>query len=477
MFKNKYNFMEIKTALTYDDVLLVPKRSEIKSRNDVNTTTKLSKNISLRLPLVSANMDTVTESEMAIKMALMGGIGIIHRFCSIDQQVKEVKKVKRKQNVIIEKPFTINPKETLKDLQEKIKEYNCSSFLVAEGNKLLGIITQRDFMYCTDEDTKIEKLMTPQEKLITVAEDFPLDKVNEILRKNKIEKLPLVNDNFEIKGLITAKDLLNDNGEFASRDDKGRLLVGAAIGVREDFMDRVEALVQAEVDVLVLDIAHGHSVNEIEALKKIKTKYSNIELICGNIATAEAAEDLIKAGADAVKVGIGPGSICTTRITTGFGVPQLQAIMDIYPVCKKYNIPMIADGGIKIPADLVKALVAGADSVMMGGQFSGTEETPGPVITYNGRQYKISRGMASLTAALSRPDAKEKIDQITPEGIEARVPYKGPVKNIVNKFIGGLKSGMSYGNARNIEELRDCKFIRITHSGIRESNSHDNEVL
>lgn len=469
--------MEIKTALTYDDVLIVPERSEIKSRSDVDVTTKFSKHISLKIPLVSANMDTVTESEMAIKIALVGGIGIIHRFCSVEKQVKEVKRVKRKQNVIIEKPFVVSPEETLKDLNKKIKEFNCFSFLVSEENKLLGIITRRDFMYCNNEDIKVKELMTSGKEMITANESILLSEAKNILKNNKIEKLPLVDDNFKIKGLITSKDLLNENGEFASRDNKGRLLVGAAIGVRGDFMERTKALIDAGVDVLVLDIAHGHSVNEINTIKKIKSEYPNIELIGGNIATAEAAEDLISAGVDGVKVGIGPGSICTTRITTGFGVPQLHAIMEIYPVCNKYDIPMIADGGVKIPADLVKALVAGADCVMMGGQFSGTEESPGPVITYNGRQYKISRGMASLTAALSRPNAKENIDQITPEGVEARVPYKGSVKNIINKFIGGLRSGMSYGNAKTIEDLRKCKFIRITNSGMRESKSHDNKVL
>jgi len=325
----------------------------------------------------------------------------------------------------------------------------------------------------------VKDLMTPKHKLITAPYNVRTEIAKELMSKNKIEKLPLVDENFKIKGLITATDIVNSYGEMKSNiDKKGRLLVGAAVGVRDGFMDRVDALVKAETDILVVDIAHGHSINALDAIKTIKNKYPQIEIIGGNIATAQGALDLIKAGADAVKVGIGPGSICTTRITTGFGVPQLTAIINVAQICQKYNIPLIADGGVKQPGDLVKALAAGANSVMMGGQFSGTKESPGPVISYRGRQYKISRGMASLTAALSRPDAKEKINNITPEGVEARVPYRGEVINIISQYIGGLKSGMSYGNARNLDELRkNAEFIRITNAGVVESNSHDNEVL
>ncbi len=472
--------MNIREALTYDDVLLVPKMSQIKSRNDVNTSTKLSKNINLNIPIVSSNMDTVTESRMAIAMARLGGIGIIHRFCSIETQAKEVLRVKRHQSMIVRKPLTINPNNTLKELRAKVKEYGYSGFLVSENgdNKLLGIITKRDYVLENNEEKLVCNLMTPLEKLITAKNEISIEGAKELFAKHKIEKLPIVDENFNIKGLITKKDLVENFDDGASVKDKhGRLLVGAAIGVSGDYMERVDALVDAETDVLVLDIAHGHSINEIDALKNIKNKYRNIEIIAGNIATSSAAKDLIEAGADGLKVGIGPGSICTTRITTGFGVPQLTAIMDIYPLCRAYNIPMIADGGIKQPGDFVKALAAGADSVMLGGQLSGTEETPGPVINYNGRQYKISRGMASLTAALSRPGAKEDINKITPEGVEAKVPYRGPVKDVINKYIGGLRSGMSYGNAKTIPELRDCEFVKITNSGIRESNSHDNELL
>lgn len=471
--------MYIPTALSYDDVLLVPKKSAIKSRHDVETNTQLTKNISLKIPIVSANMDTVTESTMAIAMALEGGIGIIHRFCDISSQVHEVKKVKRKQNIVIGNPFTINTQATLAEFKERSTELGCSSFLVSDdGRELLGIITRRDVVFCGDDSTLVKNIMTPQDKLIVGSINISTDDAKKMLRENKIEKLPLVDENFQIKGLITEKDIMrNSNNVQASKDKLGRLLVGAAVGVRGDYLERAVALTEAGVDVLVLDIAHGHSDNAIEAIKVIKRALPQMEVIGGNIATAQGALDLIEAGVDGVKVGIGPGSICTTRITTGFGVPQLSAILNIAPVCKKYGVPLVADGGIKQSADLVKALAAGADTVMMGGQLSGTEESPGPAINYKGRQYKISRGMASLTAALSRPDAKEKHHQITPEGIEARVPYRGPVKNIIARYLGGLKSGMSYGNAKTISELKECQFIRITNSGMRESDSHDNEVL
>ena len=472
--------MTIKTALTYDDVLLVPQKSSIQSRRDVDMASKLSRNINLKMPLVSANMDTVTESQMAIAMSLAGGIGIVHRFCDIDDQAKEVAKVKRKQNIIIDNPFIVSPQSTLAEVKEKIAEFHCKSFLVTDNSQvLLGILTHRDTIFAKDDKILVHQLMTPKSKLITAPYNISPEKARELMNSNKVEKLPLVDEEFKIKGLITATDIVkNYNNVNASKDSKGRLLVGAAVGVRDDFMARTEALIRAEADVLVLDIAHGHSDNELNAIAQIKAKYPHVELIGGNIATAKAAVDLIKAGVDAVKVGIGPGSTCTTRTTTGFGVPQLTAIFNVSRVCQKHQIPMNADGGIKQPGDFVKAMAAGADTVMMGGQFSGTQETPGPIITYKGRQYKISRGMASLTAALSRPDAKEKLAEITPEGVEARVPYRGPVQNIINQYIGGLRSGMSYGNARNLEELKkNAEFIRITNSGIRESSSHDNEVL
>ena len=471
--------MHIPTALSYDDVLLVPRKSDIRSRHDVDTSTKLTRNISLKIPIVSANMDTVTESEMAITMAMEGGIGVIHRFCDISTQASEVRRVKRKQNIVIHNPFTINLGASLGDLKKKAKELGCSSFLVSDdNNNLLGIITRRDIVFCNDDNVGVGDMMTGRDTLVVAPVSVSTEEAKIILKDNKIEKLPLVDEDFQIKGLITEKDIMrNCNNIQASKDVYGRLLVGAAIGVRGDYLERAIALSDAGCDVLVLDIAHGHSTSAIEAIKRVKQELPEVEIIGGNIATAQGAMDLIEAGVDGVKVGIGPGSICTTRTTTGFGVPQFSAIMSIAPVCQSYGVPLIADGGIKQSADLVKAIAAGADSVMMGGQLSGTEESPGPMINYKGRQYKISRGMASLTAALSRPDAKEKHEAITPEGIEARVPYRGSVKNIVSKYIGGLKSGMSYGNAIIIDELRQCQFIRITGSGIRESGSHDNEVL
>ncbi len=472
--------MQIKTALTYDDVLLVPQKSDIISRQDVNPAGRLTKNILLKTPIVSANMDTVTESKMAIAMALAGGIGFIHRFCSVEYQVKEVERVKRKQNIIIDKPFVVSPKETLLDVKEKIKEYNCKSFLVTDDSQqLMGILTRRDTVFAPHDEMLVEELMTPKNKLITAPHDVTPERDREIMNANKVEKLPLVDDDFKIRGLITATDIAkNYNNEAATKDSKGRLIVGAAVGIRGDYMERVDALVKAETDVIVVDIAHGHSENEILVIKKIKEKYPQVEIVGGNVATAKAALDLIKAGADCIKIGVGPGSTCITRTTTGFGVPQLTAVFNAARVCKKHNIPLIADGGIKQPGDMVKALAAGADTVMLGGQLSGTKETPGPTMTYRGQQFKISRGMASLTAALSRPDAKENADNITPEGVEARVPYRGPMKNIINQYIGGLRSGMSYGNARNISELQaNAEFVRITNSGIKESTSHDNMVL
>ncbi|RJQ33336.1 IMP dehydrogenase [Candidatus Parcubacteria bacterium] len=472
--------MQIHTALTYDDVLLVPQKSDIKSRQDVDISSQLTKNIKLKTPIVSANMDTVTESKMAIAMALAGGIGFIHRFCSIEYQVKEVERVKRKQNIVIDNPFIVSPKDTLLEVKEKIKEYNCKSFLVTnEDQELLGILTNRDSTFAKNDAVLVEELMTPKSKLITAPYDISPARARELMANNKIEKLPLVDNNFKIKGLITATDIAkNYNNAHASKDSKGRLIVGAAVGVRGDYMERVDALVKAEADVIVVDIAHGHSDNAISAIQTIKTKYPNVEVVGGNVATAKGALDLIKAGADCIKVGVGPGSTCITRTTTGFGVPQLTAVFNAARVCLKYNIPLIADGGIKQPGDMVKALAAGASLAMLGGQLSGTKETPGPTITYHGQQYKISRGMASLTAALSRPDAKENISNITPEGVEARVPYRGPVNNILGQYIGGLRSGMSYGNARNLSELRaSAEFVRITNAGMRESTSHDNMVL
>lgn len=472
--------INIPLALTYDDVLLIPKKSELVSRQDANLSSRLSRNLKINIPLVSANMDTVTESQMAIAMAKKGGIGIIHRFLDIESQVKEVIRVKRHQHLVISNPFIVSSFLTLKELKEKTAETGTSGFLVSDdGQKLLGIISRRDIDFIDNEQTTVAEMMTGKERLIVAEPNISPEQAKEIFKRHKIEKLPLVDENSNIKGLITQKDILiYSNNDETAKDARGRLLVGAAIGAGDDFLQRAEALIEAEADILVIDIAHGHSLNELNAICKLKEKFPKVELIGGNVATAEGALDLIKAGVDGVKVGIGPGSICTTRTTTGFGVPQLSAIFAIAPICQRYQIPLIADGGVKQPADLVKALAAGADTVMIGGQFAGTKETPGPVITYRGRQYKISRGMASLSASLSRPGAKEKsYRQITPEGIEARVPYRGSVAEIIDQYVGGLRSGMSYGNARTTDDLKNCQFIRITDAGKTESDSHDNEVL
>ena len=466
-------------ALTYDDVLLVPKRSEIISRQDTSLDARLSRHISLKMPLISANMDSVTESRMAIALASRGGIGIIHRFNSIEAQVREVIKVKRNRHIKIADPLTVNSRTTLAELRRKIAETGTSGFLVCDdGTALLGIISRRDIDFINDESTPVSRMMTPRERLITAEEGISSEQAAELFARHKVEKLPLVDGNFRIRGLITQKDTLQGADiAGAAIDSHGRLLVGAAIGAGGDFMERAQALIAAEADVLVIDIAHGHSLNELNAIYGLRQKFPQAEIIGGNIATAAGAQDLILAGVDAVKAGIGPGSICTTRITTGFGVPQLTAIFNIAPVCERFGIPLIADGGIKSPADAVKAIAAGADTVMIGGQFAGTEEAPGEILTYRGRQYKISRGMASLSAALSRPGAKEKASEITPEGIEARVPYRGSVNNIISQYLGGLRSGMSYGNARCLAGLRQCEFIRITDSGKVESRNHDNEPL
>ena len=473
--------MEIPLALTYDDVLLVPQKSRIKSRKDVDTSTFVTPKIKLKIPIVSSNMDTVTESEMAIAMARAGGIGIIHRFISIEEQVEEIQKVKRKQNIIIEEPYTVLPSLTIKDLWKMISKHNCFSFLVAdESNHLLGIITKRDINFAENVKNTVASYMTPREKLIISSPSIYFQDAKKILHDNRIEKLPLVDGNNYIKGLITATDISKAHDDMATKDEKGRLRVGAAIGVKKDYLERAEALIKAGVDFLDVDIAHGHSELEIQAIKELKHKFPDIEIMGGNIATPEAALDLITAGADAIKIGVGPGSACTTRIMAGVGFPQISAVLKIAKACKEKNVPINADGGIKNPGDIVKALAAGAHSVMIGSQLAGTEETPGPVMTYQNQRYKIYRGMASFTANVSRPDKSknESIDKITPEGIESRVPYRGPAENVLNQFIGGLRSGMSYNNAMTIPELqKNARFVRITNAGLSESHNHSNKII
>ncbi len=472
-----------KTGLSYDDVLLIPNYSKVHSRRQVSTMTRLTKKISLNIPIISANMDTVTEDKMAIEIAKLGGIGIIHRFNPIERQVTFVKRVKRYTNAIIEHPITIGPDATIEEARDVLRYYDVSALLVVdEDNKLLGILTSRDRWFTPqDNDICIADRMTPRDKLIVASPDIAIDQARELLFQHRIEKLPLVDNDNTVVGLITSKDIYRKvDYPYASVDDKGRLLVGAAIGVGEDALDRAYALVNAGADVLVLDIAHGHSASAIETLRNIKDILPDVQIIAGNVATPEATYDLIEAGADAIKVGIGPGSICTTRIVTGCGFPQLSAVLECADEATKYDVPIIADGGIKTSGDITKALVAGASTVMIGSMFAGTQESPGLPFLKDGRQYKVIRGMASFGANLSREvhernnKTLDYIDGYVPEGVEAMVPYKGNVAQVVFQLIGGLQSGMSYCGAQTIEELQSKgHFVRITSGGMRESGTHD----
>ncbi len=472
--------MNIPLTLTFDDVLLVPLRSRVRSRGDVETATTFSRHIPLILPVVSANMDTVTESGMAIALAKAGGIGVIHRFMTIERQVEEVMMVKRNQNVVIDEPFTVGLNDTINSVLEKSLRFRCTSFLVADDeNHLLGIITRRDIQFVKNFNETVAQLMTPLKKLIVASPNIDLESAKEILREHKIEKLPLIDSENCIRGLITATDILKfTKYPRATKDGRGRLRVAAAIGVKDDYSNRAMALMKAGVDALVVDIAHGHSERALEVILELKGKFPGVDLVGGNIATRQGALDLILAGVDAVKVGIGGGSTCITRIATGVGVPQLSAIMAVASVCREKGVPMIADGGIKNSGDMVKALAAGAETVMIGSLLAGTDETPGQVMTYQNQRYKIYRGMASLTANFVRPDHRqnESADTITPEGIESRVPYKGPVENILNQLVGGLRSGMSYCDAMNISELQHhARFVRMTEAGLGESRNHTNQ--
>ncbi len=474
----------IREGLTFDDVLLVPKKTSVKSRKIVSTKTNLTKNIELNIPIISANMDTVTESAMAIKMALLGGIGIIHRFMSIERQVAEVEKVKRFQNWIIEDPYTTNVNYTVRDCQEYMKKKGVSGLLVIDDNNtVIGIVTNRDVRFETNLDLKVKDVMTPREKLITAPETITPEEAKQLLQKHRIEKLPIVNERGQIKGLITARDLIiHESYPEATRDNKGKLRVGAAIGVKRGYLKRAEALINAQCDVLVLDIAHGHATYAIDVIKDLKKHFPEVELIAGNVATKEGTEDLISAGADCVKVGVGPGATCSTRIITGSGVPQLTAIMDCAEAAREYGIPIIADGGIRNSGDIVKALAAGAQTVMIGSLLAGTEESPGISVVRKGTKYKVVRGMASFTANLDKiriESNAEAIDEtlvqeITPEGVEALVPYKGTTEEVIKKLVGGLRSGISYCGASSIPEMqKNAEFIRITLAGIRESQPHD----
>ena len=466
----------IKTAYTYDDVLLVPNKSEILPK-EVSTKTNLTKKIKLNIPLMSAGMDTVTESKMAIAMAREGGIGIIHKNMSIEAQAKEVDKVKRQENGVITDPIFLSQDHLIQDAENLMAQYRISGVPVTKDGKLVGIITNRDIIFETDYQKKISEVMT-KENLITAKQDTTVEEAKEILKKHKIEKLPLVDDEGYLKGLITMKDIEKVR-KFpnAAKDDKGRLLCGAGVGVTGNMMERIEALVKAQVDVIVLDTAHGHSQGVLDAVKKIKEVYPELQVIAGNVATAEAVEDLIKAGADCVKVGIGPGSICTTRVVAGIGVPQLTAVMDCAEMGRKYGIPVIADGGLKYSGDIVKALAAGASTVMLGSLLAGCDEAPGEMEIYQGRSYKVYRGMGSLAAM--ECGSKDRYFQegnkkLVPEGVEGRVAYKGYVADTIFQLIGGLRSGMGYCGARDFDALyENGRFVVQTASGFRESHPHD----
>ncbi|HAT04077.1 MAG TPA: IMP dehydrogenase [Candidatus Magasanikbacteria bacterium] len=475
--------MHIPLALTYDDVLIVPRRSSLESRSEADTKTRLTKKINLNIPIITANMDTVTGSDMAIAIARMGGIGILHRFMSIEDNVEEVRKVKRTQNLIIQYPYTIDPDKTVAEAKTYAEETGVTGLLVANGdNRLQGILSRRDFIFANEDDKKVSDIMTPREKLIVGNAHTTFDEAKTLFAQYKVEKLPLVDDDNHIVGLITSDDIkLIIEYPQANRDSNGRLIVGAAVGVHGDYIERAQELKKAGADVLVIDIAHGHSDIMFNAIKKLRDAIGDIQLIAGNIATAKAAQELCEAGVDAIKVGVGPGSICITRLVTGCGMPQLTAIMEASRVARQYDVPVIADGGISKSGDIVKALGAGADSVMLGSMFAGTKESPGVVMHKDGKRYKVLRGSASFTQSHTRKTVgleNKKLKDVVPEGVESLVPYKGPAEDIVNQLVGGLRSGMSYTNSHTIAELqKNVEFVRISSAGLKESGTHDVQTL
>jgi IMP dehydrogenase len=476
--------LNIREGLTFDDVLLIPKRSPIISRSQTNLKTKLSRNINLNIPIISANMDTITESAMAIALAREGGIGIIHRFMTIQDQVDEVLKVKRSESVMIEQPYTISIDSSVGYAKKMMRDFGISGLLIEKDKKLAGIITKRDLLFETNFDNNVSSVMS---KDVVFAElGTTIEKAKEILHKNRIEKLPIIDKDKQILGLITSKDILKME-EFpnASKDKKGRLLVGAAVGVKGDYLERTEELLEAGADVIVVDIAHGHSDNAVNCVHLIKKAFRDCELIAGNIATGKGAEDLIKVGVDAIKVGVGSGSICITRVITGSGVPQLTAIFDSVKISKEYEVPVISDGGIRNSGDVTKALAAGSSSVMVGSLLGGTDESPGKTLVKNGKKYKIYRGMASFYASLGRKYREEgehketeDLNDYVPEGVEAMVSYKGSVVEIIRQLVGGLRSGLSYCGAKTINEMQqNAEFVRITTAGYIESQPHDVNVM
>lgn len=488
---------DLRTGLTFDDVLLVPKYSEVRSRKDVVTKSYLTKKIELSVPIISANMDTVTEAEMAITIAREGGIGIIHRFMTLEDQVAQVSRVKRTESIIIEKPYTLLESSSVGDVKHLMDEKNVGGILiVSKEAKLKGIVTSRDLRFADDLESLVSEVMTKRADLIVAPKSTTPDQAKEVMQKTKIEKLPLVDRNDRLVGLITAKDILKRK-QFpnASKDSKGRLRVGAAIGVKGDYLERAKKLEEVEADILVLDIAHGHSLHAFEAIKKIKKSLGeDVQLIAGNVATNQGAIDLIKAGADSIKVGVGSGSICITRIVTGSGVPQLTAISECSLATRDSGVTLIADGGIRNSGDMTKALVAGADTVMIGSLLAGTDESPGEIVYRGNFRYKVTRGMSSMSArkeqlAKERSPRHDSHDGVhnslepdlvdyVPEGVEAIVPYKGGAVSAIRQLVGGLKSGMSYCGAKNLSELRENgEFMRITDVGLKESMPHDVKEL
>lgn len=471
----------IQQALTFDDVLLVPAHSLILPK-DVSLKTKLTRNINLNIPLLSAAMDTVTEARLAIALAQEGGIGIIHKNMTITQQADEVRRVKKFESGMVKDPIAVAPDVTVNELLNIMTRYSFSGMPVVVGKQLVGIVTGRDIRFETNMNLTVADVMTPKERLVTVKEGASREQIRSLLHKHRIEKLLVINDSFELRGLITVKDIqkAKDN-PYACKDDAEQLRVGAAVGVGEGTNERVTALIEAGVDVLVVDTAHGHSQGVLERVKWIKQHYPQVQVIGGNIATGRAARDLYEAGADAVKVGIGPGSICTTRIVTGVGVPQITAIANVAAELKG-EIPIIADGGIRFSGDVSKALAAGADTVMLGGMFAGTEESPGEIELYNGRTYKSYRGMGSIGAMSLAQGSSDRYfqentqnaEKLVPEGIEGRVPYKGSVQNIIHQLLGGLRSCMGYTGCSTIEEMHNkAEFVQVTNAGMRESHVHD----
>ncbi len=480
---------DIVEGLTFDDVLLRPKKSAIRSRKDVDTTTRLSRHLELKLPIVSAPMDTVTEHALAITIARAGGMGVIHRFMTIEQQVEEVLKVKRSESIQIEQPYTIRGDQKLRDAKRLMTQYGVSGLLIlGDDGKLQGILTARDLLFEHDSEKKISEMMTKVEDMITAPPETSPQEAEKILHRQKVEKLPLIDGHGKVRGLITSKDILSlEQHPNASKDAKGRLMVGAAVGVKPGYMERAKALHEAGADVLVIDVAHAHSEITLEAIRSIKREFPRAELIAGNVATKEGTQDLINAGADAVRVGIGSGAICITRIVTGAGVPQLTAIIECAKVADPTGVPIIADGGVRTSGDITKAIAAGASTVMVGSLFAGTEESPGITVMREGRKYKLVRGMASVAASFDRSAQKSEQNEedsevglldYVPEGVEAFVEYKGSASEVIGQLAGGLRSGMSYSGATTINQMRGKgDFIRISPAGLKESHAHDVEVM